>query len=61
MNFFKTKTRTPPDLVRGLRDAINRLEAGAPGGDTRRKVRRIFALNLGLQCSECCRKSLSYV
>lgn len=38
MNFFKTKPRTPPDLVRGLRDAINRLESGAPGGETRRKV-----------------------
>ena len=41
MNFFKTKPRTPPDLVRGLRDAINRLESGAPGGETRRKVRMI--------------------
>ncbi|KDR73132.1 hypothetical protein GALMADRAFT_72611 [Galerina marginata CBS 339.88] len=38
MNFFKTKPRTPPDLVRGLRDAINRLESGAPGGETRRKA-----------------------
>jgi len=39
MNFFKTKPRTPPDLVRGLRDAISRLESSAPGGETRRKVR----------------------
>ncbi|KZP13550.1 Mo25-like protein [Athelia psychrophila] len=38
MNFFKTKPRAPPDLVRGLRDAIPRLEAGAPGGETRRKA-----------------------
>lgn len=38
MNFFKTKPRTPPDLVRGLRDAIPRLETSAPGGETRRKV-----------------------
>ena len=39
MNFFnlKTKTRAPPDIVRGLRDAAHRLESGAPG-DTRRKV-----------------------
>ncbi|EPQ51339.1 Mo25-like protein [Gloeophyllum trabeum ATCC 11539] len=37
MNFFKTKPRTPPDLVRGLRDAIPKLEAGPPGGETRRK------------------------
>ena len=49
MNFFKTKPRTPPDLVRGLRDAINRLESGAPGGETRRKVRMIsWALSAGL-------------
>ena len=38
MNFFKTKPRTPPDLVRGLRDALPRLEAGPPGGEVRRKV-----------------------
>lgn len=38
MNFFKTKTRTPPDIVRSLRDAIPKLENGAPGGETRRKV-----------------------
>ncbi|KAL1689588.1 Mo25-like protein [Schizophyllum commune] len=37
MNFFKTKPRTPPDLVRGLRDAVPRLEASAPGGESRRK------------------------
>ncbi|KAJ3763925.1 Mo25-like protein, partial [Lentinula raphanica] len=37
MNFFKTKQRTPPDLVRGLRDAIPRLESGAPGSETRRR------------------------
>ena len=38
MNFFKTKPRAPPDLVRGLRDAIPRLESGASGSETRRKV-----------------------
>ncbi|KAF5340446.1 hypothetical protein D9758_013552 [Tetrapyrgos nigripes] len=39
MNFFKsTKPRTPPDLVRGLRDAIPKLESGAPGSETRRKA-----------------------
>ncbi|TDL20323.1 Mo25-like protein [Rickenella mellea] len=38
MNFFKTKQRTPPDLVRGLRDAIPRLESGVPGSETRRKA-----------------------
>ncbi|KAG6879802.1 hypothetical protein C0992_011353 [Termitomyces sp. T32_za158] len=38
MNFFKTKPRTPPDLVRGLRDAISKLETSPQGGETRRKV-----------------------
>jgi calcium binding protein 39 len=38
MNFFKTKPRTPPDIVRGLRDAIPKLESGPPGGETRKKV-----------------------
>ena len=37
MNFFKTKPRTPPDIVRGLREAVNRLEI-APGGEAKRKV-----------------------
>lgn len=38
MNFFKTKQRTPPDVVKSLRDSIGKLDAGPPGGDTRRKV-----------------------
>jgi calcium binding protein 39 len=39
MNFFKTKPRTPPDIVRGLREAVNRLEpSGAVGGEAKRKV-----------------------
>lgn len=38
MNFFKTKTRTPTDLARGLRDNILRLES-APPGEPRKKVR----------------------
>ena len=38
MNFFKSKPRTPPDLVRGLKDALPRLEAGQPGSEVRRKV-----------------------
>ncbi|KAF9465940.1 Mo25-like protein [Collybia nuda] len=48
MNFFKTKPRTPPDLVRGLRDAIPRLESSAPGGETRRKnLQQIKAILYG--------------
>jgi len=46
MNFFKTKPRQPPDLVRGLRDAIPRLEQGAPGGETRRKATEEISKNL---------------
>ncbi|KAH9896863.1 Mo25-like protein [Cubamyces lactineus] len=46
MNFFKTKPRTPPDLVRGLRDALPRLDAGPPGGDTRRRANEDVAKNL---------------
>ncbi|KAL7284197.1 hypothetical protein ACG7TL_001479 [Trametes sanguinea] len=46
MNFFKTKQRTPPDLVRGLRDALPRLEAGPPGGEVRRKANDDVAKNL---------------
>ena len=37
MNFFKTKQRTPTDLVRGLRDNILKLES-APPGEQRKKV-----------------------
>lgn len=46
MNFFKTKPRTPPDLVRGLRDSILRLESSAPGGETRRKASDDISKNL---------------
>lgn len=46
MNFFKTKQRTPPDLVRGLRDAIAKLESGAPGSDVRKKASEDVSKNL---------------
>ena len=39
MNFFKTKPRTPPDLVRSLKENLPKLDSAAPGGDVRRKVR----------------------
>ncbi|TEB27913.1 mo25 protein [Coprinellus micaceus] len=48
MNFFKTKPRAPPDIVRSLRDAIPRLENGAPGGETRRKAAEEVSKNLQL-------------
>lgn len=41
MNFFKTKQRTPTDLVRGLRDNILKLES-APPGEPRKKVRHLL-------------------
>ncbi|KAG8854322.1 hypothetical protein FRB96_007727 [Tulasnella sp. 330] len=47
MNFFKTKQRTPPDVVRGLRDSISKLDAGPPGGDTRRRAGEDVSKNLG--------------
>lgn len=43
MNFFRTKQRTPTELVRALRDAVLKLDATTPGGDTRRKVARQLA------------------
>lgn len=48
MNFlnFKTKPRTPHDLVRGLRDALPKLEAGPPGTEARRKANEEVAKNL---------------
>ncbi|EIN04641.1 mo25 protein [Punctularia strigosozonata HHB-11173 SS5] len=46
MNFFKTKQRTPIDLVRQLRDAIPKLESGPPGSETRRKANDDVSKNL---------------
>jgi hypothetical protein len=46
MNFFKTKPRTPPELVRGLRDAIPRMEQGPPGSETRRRAHEEVQKNL---------------
>lgn len=66
MNFFKTKQRTPTDLVRGLKDAIPKLESGAPGGETRRKVRSIHILHpykmfTAMQASEEVSKNLQQI
>ncbi|KAI5994850.1 mo25 protein [Pisolithus albus] len=46
MNFFKTKPRTPPDLIRGLRDVIPKLDAGASGAESRRKASEEVSRNL---------------
>lgn len=51
MNFFRTKQRTPSELVRALRDAVVKLDATTPGGDTRRKVSEIIRLLNSETCS----------
>jgi len=38
MNFFKSKQRTPPELVRSLKEAIPKLDSGPPGTEARRKA-----------------------
>lgn len=38
MAFWRSKTRSPPELVRALRDSIGKLDAGYPGSETRRKA-----------------------
>lgn len=39
MNFiFKSKQRTPAELVRNIRDAINRIDASSSSSETRRKA-----------------------
>jgi calcium binding protein 39 len=42
--------RTPIELVRGLRDAITRLDAGPPGSEARRKVRLPTCLCISSSC-----------
>jgi calcium binding protein 39 len=66
MNFFKTKPRTPSELVRGLRDAIFKLDGGQPGGDTRRRVQSflsptIHVAYLSHQATEDILKSLTSI
>ncbi|KAK4700629.1 calcium binding protein 39, partial [Phenoliferia sp. Uapishka_3] len=39
MNFFKAnRTKTPPELIRSVRESIQRLDAGNTGAEGRRKV-----------------------
>jgi len=46
MNFFKSKPRTPTDLVRGIRDTIPRLESAAQGSEARKKAGEEISKNL---------------
>ncbi|PSR71484.1 hypothetical protein PHLCEN_2v12649 [Hermanssonia centrifuga] len=45
MNFFKTKPRTPPDIVRSVRDTLPKLES-APPGDMRKRAGEEVSKNL---------------
>ncbi|KAA1472610.1 mo25 protein [Dentipellis sp. KUC8613] len=47
MNFFKTKQRTPPDLVRGLRDNILRLDSAPPGEARKKHLQQIKGVLYG--------------
>ena len=47
MNFFKSKTKTPPEIIRAIREAIARLDASTTGAEGRRKVRTLFSLRIG--------------
>ncbi|KZT53597.1 mo25 protein [Calocera cornea HHB12733] len=38
MNFFKSRSRGPSDVVRALRDSIARVDGSPPGGDARRRA-----------------------
>ena len=38
MAFWRTKQRTPSELIRALRDNIGKLDAGNVGNEARRKV-----------------------
>jgi calcium binding protein 39 len=38
MAFWRSKTRTPPELVKALRDNIGKLDAGYAGSESRRKA-----------------------
>ncbi|KAF8132492.1 mo25 protein [Boletus edulis] len=46
MNFFKTKQRTPVDLVRGLRDAILKPGSGLLDNESRKKTNEEAVRNL---------------
>lgn len=46
MNFFKSKTRTPGELVRSVREAIQRLDAAGTGPEGKRKASEDISKNL---------------
>ncbi|KIJ49191.1 hypothetical protein M422DRAFT_28163 [Sphaerobolus stellatus SS14] len=46
MNFFKTKPRTPAELVRGLKDALGKMDVGPPGSESRRRANEDVSKNL---------------
>jgi len=46
MNFFKAKPRTPAELVRGLKDAMGKMDIGPPGNESRRRAHEDVSKNL---------------
>ncbi|KAK2463948.1 hypothetical protein APHAL10511_003999 [Amanita phalloides] len=59
MNFFKSKPRTPTDLVRGIRDTIPKLESTAPGSEARKKVRPLYHITTRSRyANDCARPSI---
>lgn len=41
MAFWRSKTKSPPELVKALRDSIGKLDGGYAGSETRRRVSEI--------------------
>jgi calcium binding protein 39 len=48
MNFFKTRQRTPAELVRALLSAITRLDTSSPGSESRKKVCVLLSFLYGI-------------
>jgi calcium binding protein 39 len=46
MNFFKSKPRTPVELLRGIRDNVPKLDIGSPGSEARKKASEEISKNL---------------
>ena len=47
MNFFKSKHRTPADLVRQLRDSVGRMDTANGSSESKRKASEDVSKNLG--------------
>lgn len=54
MNFFKTKAKTPPELIKSIRDLISRLDSSNSSPEIRRKVNFVDFFS---HSTACCRFS----